>query len=433
MTRPKLSAGIVACAVLLGTSAAARAGDLPAPRTTELGPEAPAGSRSREDRPAVTAYLPSPAAATGAGIMVFPGGGFTRRCEDHEGVLVAEWLRAHGIAAFLVRYRVVPFATLKESLDDGHLAVQHVRAHAAEYGVSPRRLGAIGFSAGAVLAANVALRPRAGSRPDFLVLAYGDANQANPGIRGLAAHGLTPEEARRLFAPTSAEIEQAPPTFLFCTTEDRGQARNMADLYAQLLAARRPAEAHFFGYGEHGTGVAAGDPLLGEWPSLLVSWLRTSGFLSDKTRVALRGRVTVDGEPLPRGSVILTPVDDAGAPVVVAYVFGTASEAGEFALPAERGPTPGRYRVEVRQDATRWASNSRDPIQQKLSARLREGGALGPEDVQAWLASARAKDFSPSIDRQRVYTRRQSGDVEELTFEVQPGAEARLDLAIRSR
>ena len=88
MTRPKLSAGIVACAVLLGTSAAARAGDLPAPRTTELGPEAPAGSRSREDRPAVTAYLPSPAAATGAGIMVFPGGGFTRRCEDHEGVLV---------------------------------------------------------------------------------------------------------------------------------------------------------------------------------------------------------------------------------------------------------------------------------------------------------------------------------------------------------
>ena len=100
--------------------------------------------------------------------MVFPGGGFTRRCEDHEGVLVAEWLRAHGIAAFLVRYRVVPFATLKESLDDGHLAVQHVRAHAAEYGVSPRRLGAIGFSAGAVLAANVALRPRAGSRSDSM-------------------------------------------------------------------------------------------------------------------------------------------------------------------------------------------------------------------------------------------------------------------------
>ena len=200
MTRPKLSAGIVACAVLLGTSAAARAGDLPAPRTTELGPEAPAGSRSREDRPAVTAYLPSPAAATGAGIMVFPGGGFTRRCEDHEGVLVAEWLRAHGIAAFLVRYRVVPFATLKESLDDGHLAVQHVRAHAAEYGVSPRRLGAIGFSAGAVLAANVALRPRAGSRPDFLVLAYGDANQANPGVRGLAAHGLTPRQEELLDA-----------------------------------------------------------------------------------------------------------------------------------------------------------------------------------------------------------------------------------------
>jgi acetyl esterase/lipase len=420
-------------AVSMGLAALAAASDLPAPRTVELGPEGPAGSRSREDRPAVTAYLPSPEAATGAGVMVFPGGGFTRRCEDHEGVLVAEWLRAHGIAAFLVRYRVVPFATLKESLDDGHLAVQHVRAHAAQLRVSPRRLGAIGFSAGAVLAASVALRPRTGSRPDFLVLAYGDANQANPGIRGLAAHGLSREEAASLFAPTAAEIEQAPPTFLFCTSEDQGQARNMADLYARLLAARRPAEAHFFAYGEHGTGVALGDPLLGEWPSLLVSWLRTSGFLSDKARVALRGRVTVDGQPLPRGSVVLTPVGDAGAPAVVAYVFGTTSEAGEFVLPAERGPTPGRYRVEVRQDATRWASNSRDPVQQKLQARLRDAGTLGPEDVKAWLDSARAKDFSPSIDAQRVYTRLEPGDGAELTFDVPPRAEARLDLAIRSR
>jgi acetyl esterase/lipase len=424
---------MVAGAILLAATVAAKAADLPAPRTIELGPETPAGSRSREDRPAVTVYLPSPDAATGAGIMVFPGGGFTRRCEDHEGVLVAEWLRAHGIAAFLVRYRVVPFATLKESLDDGHLAVQHVRSHAAELRVSPRRLGAIGFSAGAVLAANVALRPRTGSRPDFLVLAYGDANQANPGIRGLAAHGLTREEAASLFAPTAAEIEKAPPTFLFCTSEDQGQARNMADLYARLLAARRSAEAHFFAYGEHGTGVAAGDPLLGGWPSLLVSWLRTSGFLSEKTRVALRGRVTVDGQPLPRGSVVLTPVGDAGAPAVVAYVFGTTSEAGEFALPAERGPTPGRYLVEVRQDATRWASNSRDPVQQELSARLRDGGTLGPEDVRAWLDSARAKDFSPSIDRQRVYTRLRPGDGTELTLDVKPGAEALLDLAIQSR
>jgi hypothetical protein len=143
--------------------------------------------------------------------------------------------------------------------------------------------------------------------------------------------------------------------------------------------------------------------------------------------------VSVDGQPLPRGSVVLTPVADAGAPAVVAYVFATTSEAGEFALPAARGPTPGRYRVEVRQDATRWASNSRDPVQQKLAARLRDGGSLGPEDVRAWLDSARAKDFSPSIDRQRVYTRLRPGDGTELTLDVQPGTEARLDLAIQSR
>ena len=182
-------------AALLSAPMGAAAAAPPAPRPLELWPEgAPgAGGASVEDRPAVTAYLPSPEGSTGAGVLVFPGGGFTRRCEDHEGVLVAEWLRAHGVAAFIVRYRVVPIGTVKDALDDGHRAIQYVRAHAQEWSVSPQRLGAIGFSAGAVLAANVSLRPRPGqaastdplqrvtSRPDFLVLAYGDANQANPG------------------------------------------------------------------------------------------------------------------------------------------------------------------------------------------------------------------------------------------------------------
>ena len=62
----------------------------------------------------------------------------------------------------------------------------------------------------------------------------------------------------------------------------------MADLYGRLVAAGRPAEAHFFGFGEHGTGFALGDPLLGEWPSLLVSWMRTSGLLTTSQRTALR-------------------------------------------------------------------------------------------------------------------------------------------------
>jgi acetyl esterase/lipase len=438
--------GATALMVALLPAAVAAAAP-PTPRTIQLWPGGAPGARgdSAEDRPAVTAYLPPPETSTGAGVLVFPGGGFTRRCEDHEGVLVAEWLRAHGVAAFIVRYRVVPIGTVKDALEDGHRAVQYVRAHAQEWAVAPQRLGAMGFSAGAVLAANVSLRPRpaqAGhsdpllrvtSRPDFLVLAYGDANQANPGLRGLAAQGLTPQEAAGLFSPTADEIGAAPPAFLFGTTEDAGQTRNMADLYTRLVGARRPAEAHFFGFGEHGTGFALGDPLLGEWPTLLLSWMRTSGFLTDLARVALKGRVTVDGQPLPRGTVVLTPLQGTAAPTVIAYVFGTEAQPGEFALRAERGPTPGRYRVEVRQDATRWLSNARDAVLQKTQQKIRATGSLTPEDVQEWTAAVRAKDYSPSIENQRVYRRRRPADAEEIVVDIRAAPENQLDLDISSR
>lgn len=432
---------------LLAAAPAFAAAAPPAPRIVELWPQGAPGARgtSPEDTPAVTAFLPPAESATGAGMLVFPGGGFTRRCEDHEGVLVAEWLRAHGIAAFMVRYRVVPIGTLKDALADAHRALRTVRARAAEWGVSPRRLGAVGFSAGATLAASVALRSlaadagaadpveRVSSRPDFLVLAYGDANQANPGVRGLAAQGLTTEEAASIFSPTADEIAAAPPTFLFGTAEDAGQSRNMTDLYLRLLKAGRSAEAHFFAFGEHGTGFALGDPLLGSWPGLLQSWMRTNGFLSDAARVALRGLVKVNGEPLPRGTVVLTPIASAGAPAVIAYVFGTADETGAFAVRAERGPTPGRYRVEVRQDATRWQSNSRDPVQLRLQLKLRDGGTLAPEDVAAWTAAARGKDFSASIEGQRVFTKRRPTDGEEIVVEIRPDGENRLDLDVWSR
>jgi acetyl esterase/lipase len=434
-------------ALLLGAPVAAGAAALPATRTLELWPEGAPGARghSEEDRPAVTAYLPAPETNTGAGIVILPGGGFTRRCADHEGVLAAEWLRGRGVAAFILRYRVVPIGTLKDALQDAHRGMRYVRAHAREWGVSPQRLGAMGFSAGATLAASVALRSRPGqpvgddpvervtSRPDFLVLAYGDANQASPGVRGLAAHGLTPEEAAQIFSPMEAELASAPPAFLFCTTEDGGQARGMADLYARLVQASRPVEAHFFGFGEHGVGFALGDPLLGEWPSLLLSWMRTSGWLTEQPRVALRGSIKVDGEPLPRGSVVLTPVEGTAAPAVIGYVFGTVALPGEFVVRAERGPTPGRYRVEVRQDATRWASNARDPVLQKTQQKLRDGGALTKPAVDEWVAWARSRDYSSSIENQRVYRRRRPGDAEEMTVDIQAGSENRLDLEIHSR
>ena len=444
---PRARAAMAALVALLTAPGLAGAAGGPPPRTVELWPEGAPGARGRsaEDRPAITTYLPAPEASTGAGILIIPGGGFTRRCEDHEGVLAAEWLRARGVAAFLLRYRVVPIATVKDSLEDVHRGLRYLRAHAKEWGVSPERLGAMGFSAGATLAAQLSLRPRPAqpdaadpvdrvpSDPRFVVLAYGDANQANPGVRGLAAQGLSPEEAAQVFAPTAAEIAVAPPAFLFCTAEDASHVRAMTDLYARLVGAGRQAEAHFFAFGEHGVGFALGDPILGEWPSLLRSWMRTNGFLTDQARVALRGRVTLDGQPLPRGSVVLTPLAGMAPPAVIAYVFGSGEPPGEFAVPAPRGPIPGRYRVEIRQDATRWASNARDPVLRKMQQKLRGSGSLEKADLEEWVAWARSRDFSPSIEDQRVYARRRPGDKEEIVVEIRAGGENRIDLEIASR
>jgi hypothetical protein len=116
--------------------------------------------------------------------------------------------------------------------------------------------------------------------------------------------------------------------------------------------------------------------------------------------------------------------------VVIGYVFGTTEPAGEFAVREDRGPVPGRYRVEVRQDATRWASNSRDPVLRRMQESWRAKGGLTSEEAAEWLASARAKDFSPSLDGQRVFTRR---GPDELTVEIRPGAENRLEIDVSSR
>jgi acetyl esterase/lipase len=411
------------------------------PKPLELWPNGAPGATADtdEDRPAVYPFLPPADKNTGAAILICPGGGFTTRCTDFEGVLVARWLNARGIAGFVLRYRIRPMYGMKDSLRDAQRGVQYLRAHADEFHIAPGRLGIIGFSAGADLAAAAATRPLAGkpdaedtldrlsSRPDFQVLVYGSAP--------LPAAG----EANGAAAADPAQDKQqpsAPPTFMFCTAEDPGHLNGMLALYGNLRRARVPVEAHFFQSGEHGVALAQGDPVLGVWPNLLFNWVRGNGFLTDKPRVAIRGIVKLDGEPLPRGEVILTPLDPPaaplGAPPVVGRVFNTGPTRGEFAVPQGQGPVPGRYRVEVRQDATRWLSNSRDPVQLKMAQKQR-AGTLTDADRQEWIDSARKRDLSPSIEDQRVYRHKRPGDKEEMVVEIREGGENRVDLEVLSK
>lgn len=375
-----------------------------------------------EDKPAIYPFPAPPDHNTGAAILVCPGGGFTTRCTDFEGVLVARELNARGIGAFVLRYRIRPIYTMKESLADAARGMQFLRAHAGEFHLAPDRLGVIGFSAGAELAAAASLRPvpakadaadpleKLSSRPDFLVLAYGSSSPNTAG----------------------ESLASAPPTFMFCTAEDTSHLTGMISLYSALRRARVPAEAHFFAAGEHGVGVAQGDPVLGQWPDLMHRWMRASGFLTAARRVALRGLVTLDGEPLPRGYVILTPLDETAGIPVVARVFNTGPTRGEFAVPQSQGPTPGRYRVELRQDATRWLSNSRDPLQLRMNQKAR-AGALTDDDRKEWIAYTRARDLSPSIEGQRVFRHAKPTDAGDWVIEIKAGEENRIDLQVSSK
>jgi acetyl esterase/lipase len=227
------------------------------------------GNFTDEDKPALYCF-PAPADKnTGTALLILPGGAFTNRCADNEGVQIARFLNAHGIAGFVLRYRIQPNYRNNISVLDANRAIRYVRAHAADFKISADRVGTIGFSAGAELEGDafyngvVAGDPAAAdpldhfsTRPNFLVLIYG---------------GRTPRD------PASA-----PPTFMFNTIEDGSHLSAELGAWNALRAAGVPTEVHFYNYGEHGTSMSPGDPLLGEWPELMIGWLKTGGFLADK-------------------------------------------------------------------------------------------------------------------------------------------------------
>jgi acetyl esterase/lipase len=404
---------LLAVLVLIGVGSVTYGQKLPAPILLWPNGAPGAAGTSDEDRPAIIPVLPSDANRTGASMLVIPGGGFLTRAIDQEGVLVAQYLKERGIACFILRYRIRPLYARKDWLADAQRAMQYIRANAREYHVSPNRIGVIGFSAGADLAYDASLNPlpanpesgdaleRVSSRPDFQVLVYG-ASPQRPAV-------------------DAGKLAALPPAFMFCTAEDASHIRGMSALYTEMLQAKVPVEAHFFLNGEHGVGFALGDPVLGEYPKLLMSWMIGNGFLTSKPRQAISGVVKLDGAPLVRGIVILTPVDQPSAPPLVVYITNASTNPmAEFNIPQNQGLAPGRYRVEVRQDATRWMSNSRDPVMIKMQAKQRDR-TLTDADQKEWAEYVRKRDLSPSIENQRVYRRQHPNDKNDYIVEIKPG------------
>jgi hypothetical protein len=176
--------------------------------------------------------------------------------------------------------------------------------------------------------------------------------------------------------------------------------------------------------------MALGDPILGQWPNLLYSWMRHRGFLTSVPRVSIKGLVKVDGEPLARGSIIFRPLDTIGAPAVVGYIFNSTpgGTRGEYEVKANLGPIPGRYRVEVRAEAKRWLSNFNNPMIKKLSSFDR----LSDVEKKELLDYGRSRNLEPSVENQRVYRKARPGDANELMVEVKSSAN-RFDVEVSSR
>ena len=296
------------------------------------------------DTPQVTVHRPT--TGHGGAVVVAPGGGYRILASDHEGLQVARWLNRIGFVALVLRYRVGERYHSSVSKLDGLRAIRFARAHAERFGIDPKRVGFLGFSAGGHLTATVGTHWDAGdanahdviehesSRPDFLVPVYAVTN------------GLERGRKADEYLPTDVRVNaQTPPAFIVHTHEDEiVPARQSTLFYDALLAAGVASELHVFGFGEHGGGLGAGDPDYFRWTMLFEHWARRMGFMTPKSRVAVSGRVTVGGEPLGMGWVTFTP-QDPDAPLARAR-FNRGGN-GEFAVAVSHGPTSGLHRVDV--------------------------------------------------------------------------------------
>ena len=228
--------------------------------------------------PSIVPFLPTAEKATGAAVIIAPGGGHMFLTMDREGYDLARWLADRGVAAFVLKYRLArdqagksPYKTTVEPVADGQRAIRLVRSRAAAWRVRPDRIGILGFSAGGVPALSSALHfdrgkpdatdvvERQSSRPDFQVLIYAEVPRGE------------------LEVP-----KDAPPAFISCAFDDTPKVIPLTNLFLKYKAAGIPTELHVYNSGGHGYGVRADRPQLSisSWPSRLHDWLGEIGMLA---------------------------------------------------------------------------------------------------------------------------------------------------------
>lgn len=226
--------------------------------------------------PTITAFLPDPSVANGTAVVIAPGGGFHVLPMDSEGYEVARWLNSKGIAAFVLKYRLVKSETddpLKEvmaknrsdealvrlTLQDGLAAMKYVRSHADSFHIKSDRIGFMGFSSGGTIAMSVAYNSDDSNRPDFLIPVY----PFMPAVIGKDVPSIHT------------------PAFIVAATDDKlGLAPQSVELYYKWVAAHQGAELHLYERGGHGFGMKHQDLPSDAWVERLGDWMKMKGLMS---------------------------------------------------------------------------------------------------------------------------------------------------------
>ena len=258
--------------------------DLPPEVDTAKPDDKPVGDRKIQkitnvSKPTLAIFKPAKDKDTGAAVIICPGGGHFILAYDHEGTEAAEFLAAHGVTGIVLKYRVPARDKDKRwlaAVQDAQRAIRVVRGHAKEWGIDPKRIGILGFSAGgetaglATILHDQAHYPPAdetdklSARPDFAALIYPAylVNKAKTGLEDYAK-------------PTKA----TPPMFLVYAYDDPVDPRNGLYLALAMKEVAVPCELHMYATGGHGYGMRNTGHPVNSWPVRCIDWMTKQGYL----------------------------------------------------------------------------------------------------------------------------------------------------------
>jgi acetyl esterase/lipase len=256
------------------------------------------GQMINVSRPTLEVFLPAKVKANGAGIIIFPGGGYVGLTWNAEGPSMGKFFQDNGIAAFVVRYRLPSDKSMIDKsvgpIEDAERAMILVRQHASEWHLDPDRICIIGFSAGGHLASTLGTHfttdyvsnpEHINLRPDFMILCYPvismDPAIAHMGSR-IALLGEHPSDQQvRLFSNELQVTKDTPPTLLLHAADDRlVDVDNSIRFFEALRHAGVPVDMDIFRKGEHAFVLLPRD----QWLSIVMNWIETNGWMIPKAK-----------------------------------------------------------------------------------------------------------------------------------------------------